>query len=63
MFFYLIVDATHLSIVSTTFDGDDTIQSVLLKKYNGRIGLALLISGLFVIVQGIKQTFKIPTKD
>lgn len=56
-------DSTHFSIIATTFDGDDTIQAEILRKYNGRVGFTLLISGLFVLVQGIKQTFKIPTQD
>ena len=63
LFFYLISDSTHFSLIATTFDGDDSIEAELLSKYNGRVGLTLLISGLFVLVQGIKQTFKIPTHD
>lgn len=62
LFFYFISDSTHFSIIATTFDGDDSIESELLRKYNGRVGFALLICGLFVLIQGIKQTFKIPTQ-
>jgi hypothetical protein len=63
LFFYLIAKKTHFSLIATTFDGDDSIESDLLSKYNGRIGVTFVICGFFLLVQTIRQTFKIPNPD